>query len=105
MFRQGDLGYLKVKSLPKKLNTSFEAGTIFSGGTGGHDHDFKGGKFYPVSDEENVVGYLDAKNTTLLHPEHGEGSGAVKTGTIEDGLYKIVRQVEQTHQGMVPVID
>lgn len=104
MYRQGDLAYIAIKELPKGVDAGFKEGIIFSGGTGGHDHSFKGGKFYPV-DEQNVIGYLEAKKTMLIHPEHGEGKGAVKTGDIEDGIYKVVRQVEQTHEGMKAVID
>lgn len=104
MYRQGDLAYIAIDKLPEKLNAGFEEGTIFSGGTGGHNHDFKGGMFYPVN-EDNVIGYLDAKDTVLLHPEHGEGEGVAKTGSLNNGIYKVVRQVEQTHEGMVPVVD
>lgn len=104
MFRQGDLAYIKIDKLPESSVEPLNSGTIFSGGTGGHNHEFKGGNFYPVQ-EENVIGYLEAKDTTLLHPEHGEGEGSMKKGAIADGIYKVVRQVEQTHEGMVPVVD
>lgn len=103
-YRQGDISYIGTNVLPKLDTKPIEQGTIFSGGTGGHNHDFKGGKFYAIEDG-NTIGYLEAKNTTLLHPEHGEGEAAIKTAQIEDGVYKVIRQVEQAHEGMVPVID
>lgn len=102
--RQGDIGYIEIDKLPKGVDAGFTEGTIFSGGSGGHNHDFKGGRFYPMEDE-NTIGYLEAKGTTLLHPEHGEGKTATKKGKIADGIYKVVRQVEQTHDGFKQVID
>lgn len=103
-FRQGDLAYLGVDKLRELDVKPISSGTIFSGGTGGHNHDFKGGKFY-AKEDGNILGYIEAKKTTLLHPEHGEGEGVIKSAVLPDGLYKVLRQVEETHEGFKQVID
>lgn len=104
LFRQGDLGYVEVDKIPTLEVKPLTSGTILSGGTGGHSHDFKGGKYYPKEDG-NILGYLEAKNTTLFHPEHGEGDTAIKSASLPDGTYKVLRQVEETHEGFKQVID
>ncbi len=70
VFRHGDLGLVDVGSLPeglKKSNTK-----ILMKGSGGHDHTFDHGEFYPTK-KGLVIGYLVSNNRTrLYHPEHGK---------------------------------
>ncbi len=69
-------------------------------GSGGHTHSFKNGTFYPKIEGNFIVGYLKAKGTILYHPEH-----TPKGEKIADQNYEVRRQVEVTHEGMIPVID
>lgn len=104
-YRQGDVDFIQIESLPKDLEKS-SSNVILQEGSGGNPHSFEGGEFYPQL-KGDTLGYLKANNTKLLHSEHGEilrGDG-LKEGVIEDGIYQISRQVEETHDGMKPVID
>ncbi len=99
IYRHGEIGFLKVRSIPKLPES--KTNTIMSG-SHGHAHTFNGGKlFLTESKDQYEVGYLEAENTTLLHPEHGKNGKA----KLPDGKYKIIRQVEFTPQGLIPVID
>lgn len=101
-YRHGEILLLKVKSIPKGLEKSNKKTLAI--GSHGNSHSFNNGELY-LSKEENVIGYLKAKNTNLLHPEHGDGKGVLKKGKIEDGIYKLITQVEFTPDGFKPVID
>ena len=103
-YRHGDLALIQVESLPEGLERS-ETNVLLQEGSGGNPHTFKGGNFYPKING-SVLGYLEAKNTKLYHVEHGEKQvGGLKEAPIEDGIYQIVRQNEETHEGLKPVID
>ncbi len=94
---------------------------ILHAGSHGNEHSFNNGVFYPQKSSDNILGYFVAKNTTLLHPEHGfvvksstllhpERGLVVKNkklreAKIADGIYELRSQVEITHQGMREVID
>lgn len=98
-YRHGDICFIKISKKPTKLKKS-NTNVILQTGSGGNPHSFTGGTFYPVQNEEFVIGYLQAKNTKLFHDEHSP-----KGAEIENGLYEIHRQQEFTHQGMMAVID
>jgi len=127
--RHGDLALIEIDKLPEGLK-QFKTKVIMRG-SHGHDHSFDNGKLYLKQVDSFVFGYLVAKNTILFHPEHGfknlgqgfeknrTGKGNIgrpklkngfkKTGLreakIADGIYELRKQIEDTHEGMKPVID
>jgi hypothetical protein len=104
-YRHGDLALIEVESLPNNIKES--ESKILMTGSGGHDHTFDHGTFYPKQDGL-VIGYLVANNRTrLYHPEHGkvvEGKN-LREANIAAGIYELRRQQEDTHDGMKPVED
>lgn len=102
--RQGDVAYIQIEKLPEGLKAE-NTNIILEAGSGGNGHTFKGGKWYPKVNGQ-IVGYLEADNTILLHKEHGKDvKKELREITLEDGFYKVVRQVEITNKGIRPVID
>lgn len=99
-YRHGEVLLVKVEKLPKGLESSKEK--VFMVGSHGNNHAIDNGKIYFKKEDEFVFGYLEAKNTNLLHPEHKDKSGGAK---IEDGFYKLIKQQEFTPEGLVPVQD
>lgn len=71
-------------------------------GSHGNHHSVDKGVLYFKKEDNFIFGYLEAKNTNLLHPEHQEKSGKCP---IEDGFYKLIKQQEHTPEGLVPVVD
>ena len=70
-------------------------------GSHGNNHSIDKGVFYPKQDGF-TFGYLEAKDTNLLHPEHKDETGGAK---IPDGYYQLIKQQEHTPDGLVPIID
>ncbi len=104
-YRHGDLGLIGVSELPTSLKKS--TSKILMTGSGGHEHTFDHGKFYPKQDGL-VIGYLVANNRTrLFHPEHGKVAKGkeLREAKIAEGIYELRRQQEDTHDGMKPVVD
>ncbi len=105
-YRHGDLALIGIEALPGDLKKSDSH--VLMTGSGGHDHSFDHGKFYP---RENglVIGYFVAgKNTRLCHLEHGEvieGKSLLREARIASGVYELRKQHEDTNAGMVPVVD
>ena len=107
-YRHGDLVLKGIPSLPKDLTASKSLTLIARDqSSGGNEHTFKGGFFYPKQENKYVIGYFEAKGTTLYHPEHGKvvKGKALREGKVEDGIYELRRQQEKTHEGMKVVID
>ncbi len=104
-YRHGDLALIEVESVPSGIKES--TSKILMTGSGGHDHTFDHGEFYPVNDGL-IIGYLVANNRTrLYHPEHGkvvEGKD-LREANIAAGIYELRKQHEERHEGMVPVED
>lgn len=95
-YRHGEILLLKIDKMPenaKELETK-----IFATGSSNNNHSVMTGKLFK---KENEL-YLEAKDTSLLHPEHSPNIGDAK---IEDGFYQIITQVEYTPDGLKPVID
>jgi len=95
-YRHGENILIQINKLPedaKKLKTN-----IFATGSSNNNHSITTGTLY--KNEEGL--YLEAKDTSLLHPEHSPNAGDAK---IEDGFYQIKIQVEYTPEGLKPVID
>jgi hypothetical protein len=110
-YRHGDCGLFQVAELPKGLKESKRK--VLMTGSGGHDHTFMHGQFYPKTDNARVqngtvIGYLVANNRThLYHPEHGKvvkGSN-LREAKIEAGIYELRKQTKDTHDGFKPVED
>ena len=99
-YRHGEILLLKVLKLPKGLELS-KSKTIMTG-SHGNNHDIDNGKLYFKNEGTFVFGYLVAKDTNLLHPEHKDETGKAK---IKDGIYELRRQSEYTPNGLIPVID
>jgi hypothetical protein len=97
-YRHGDLCLIGIKELPKELKATKTK--ILMTGSGGNHHTIDKGIVYFKQENEFVFGYLVAKETKLYHIEHSP-KGAV----IEDGIYQLRKQQEQTHSGMRPVVD
>ena len=97
-YRHGDVALIGVKTMPRVKASKTDI--FMSKGSGGLNHTFTGGIFYPNVDGDNIVGYLKAKGTTLYHPEHSP-----KGVNITDGIYEVRKQNEFTHEGLREVID
>jgi hypothetical protein len=103
-YRHGDIGLIGIEKLPEGLKES-KTKIILKSGSGGNAHSISQGKLYLKTDGF-TLGYLEAKNTKLLHKEHGEKkSGELMESKIQDGTYKIIQQHQETHQSMVAVLD
>ena len=102
-FRHGEIALLPIKKLPKGLKESKYKTLIL--GSHGNSHSIDNGKIYFVKENEFVFGYLVAKNTNLLHEEHGEGNGAIKKAKLPDGIYQLIKQQEFTPSGLIPIVD
>ena len=98
-YRHGEILLVKVDELPEGLTPS-QTKTIMKG-SHGNNHDIDNGTIY-FKDEGFTFGYLDAKNTSLYHPEHHDETGKA---AIEDGYYQLIKQQEYTPEGLIPVID
>ena len=105
-YRHGDIALIGIKELPTGLTKATTNIIIDQDQTsGGNAHSFKRGEIYFKNVDTFVFGYLEAKNTTLFHAKHGEGKDALKTAKVEDGIYELRRQNEETHEGMRVVVD
>jgi hypothetical protein len=105
--RHGDMALISIDKLPeglKKKNTK-----VLMTGSGGNDHTFSGGEFYPHADGQ-IVGYFVAqKGAKLFHPEHGDKTQRKVSGllqaSVDEGVYSVTKQIEDTHEGMKAVED
>ena len=105
-YRHGDICLEQVESIPDNAKRS-DSKVILAEGSGGNPHGITDGELFFVENEFPVIGYLKAESTKLTHAEHGEEvlPDGLKAAAIEDGIYKITRQQEETHEGMKPVVD
>lgn len=111
IYRQGDLGYIPNQKnysveIPKNLKKA-DTDVIIKG-SGGHDHKVINCEIYFKQSDQFMIGYLKAnKEAKLLHAEHGNivKGRALKEANLPEMVYEIRRQVEETHEGLRPVID
>lgn len=104
-YRHGNLALIGIVALPEGLKKTDRK--VLMTGSGGHDHTFDHGEYYPHQ-KGNAIGYLIANNRTrLYHPEHGKivKGKELREAKIKPGVYELRRQHEDTHDGMKPVID
>lgn len=87
---------IKIEQLPNDVEQLHT--TIFSTWSHWHNHSISGWKLYKSWDDI----YLEAINTSLLHPEH---SPNIWNAVVKDWYYKIVHQIEYTPEWLKPVID
>lgn len=99
-YRHGEIVLKGIDKLPKGLELS--KSKIIMVGSHGNNHSIDTGKLYFNKEGDFVFGYLVAKNTNLLHPEHKEKNKPCK---IVDGYYQLIKQNEFTPSGLIPVID
>ncbi len=98
-YRHGEILLLKIEKLPEGLKKSDTK--TFMVGSHGNSHSIDKGQLYLTKDPINF-GYLVAKDTNLLHPEHQDETGGAK---IKNGIYQLIKQQEFTPEGLIPVID
>ena len=102
-YRHGDIALISVSQIPDKIKPS-KTKILHTGKS--NTHSFNNGIFYPKI-EGLILGYFQAKNTTLFHPEHGKEikGKKLKEAKIKNGIYEIRVQQEITQEGMKPVED
>ena len=99
-YRHGEVLLLTIEKLPEGLELAKTK--VFMVGSHEHNHSIDTGELYFKKENDFEFGYLVARDTSLLHPEHSPKIGDAK---IEDGIYKLIKQNEYTPQGLIPVID
>jgi len=97
--RHGEIAFVSIPELPKGLKQ--EDTKVIVTGSHGNSHTFDNGKLYFKKESDHVIGYFEAKNTTLFHAEHGKDGKA----SLPNGVYQLRKQTEHTPSGLVPVID
>lgn len=100
VYRHGEVALVKVEALPAGLEIAKTK--VFMVGSHEHNHSIDKGEIYFKKESDFIFGYLVAKNTSLLHPEHSPNVGDAK---VPDGIYKLIKQNEYTPEGLIPVID
>ena len=107
IIRHGDLGLVRLDNLPAEKGLVVSKSKVIMVGSGGNDHAIDNGEIYFHPYGKYDIGFLVAKNTTLIHPDHGNkcGQGQMRKAKLKDGVYGLIKQKEQTHQGMRPVTD
>jgi hypothetical protein len=103
--RHGDLALIGGAILPGGLTPS-DNKVLFTG-SGGNPHSFNKGAFYPCVDGQTVGFLVAGSNCSLFHKDHGKGGDTdpVKIAPLDADTYRVVRQIEQTHEGLRPVED
>ncbi len=105
-YRHGDLALTEIKELPKGLK-EIKTKTLMTG-SNNNPHNFDHGKVYFKNVDSFIFGYFVAENNTkLFHKEHGckVPANNLLVAKIKKGVYELRRQVEDTNEGMKPVID
>lgn len=100
-YRHGEIALIGIVKLPETLEKSDNK--VIMTGSHGNNHTIDKGELYFKKEGDFSFGYLVAKDTHLLHPEHKEKNG--KSCKIADGIYQLIKQNEFTPEGLVPVID
>lgn len=98
--RHGEILLKVIEKLPEDLELS--KSKIIMQGSHNNAHSIDKGELYFKKDGDYIFGYLVAKNTTLLHPEHGDKNGKAK---IPDGIYELRKQVEYINSQLIPIKD
>ena len=101
-WRHGEILFVETQEVPKEAKIKKTNNLLI--GSHGNPHTFKGGKFYELN-KDYIFGYLEAKNTTLHHSEHGEGKGELKSCQLPDGIYELRKGQEFINDELKPIVD
>lgn len=103
--RHGDLLLVETEKLPSGLTVTDT--DIIMHGSNGNAHKAVDCKLYLHNEGQFIIGHLvTGEKACLLHKEHGKGKGEFKKAPLPaNKIYELRRQVEDTHDGMKPVID
>lgn len=107
--RHWDMALIGIKKLPAKLKKS--KSNVLMVWSHWNNHAFDKWQLYittlidKLKEWEFIFGYLVAKGTTLLHPDHWTWKWQIKKTKIPDGIYELRKQVEYTNEWLKPVID
>jgi len=103
-YRHGEILFVETKEIPQEAKLK-NTDTLMVG-SGNNSHQFKGGKFYEFNDKDYIFGYLEAENTILIHPEHGDNE---KKGLMEaklpNGIYELRKGREFINSEFRQIID
>ena len=103
-YRHGEVGLFGIATLPAGLKKSETK--VLMNGSHGNSHLIDDGEIYLKAVDQYVFGYLVAKNTTLLHEEHGaKDRSKFRKAPIADGVYELRKQQEFINNELKPVID
>jgi len=104
-YRHGEIAFVKIAKLPEGLAKS-ESKVIIEG-SHKNSHSINQGEIYIIKVNEFVFGYLVAKNTKLLHLEHGKiiKGQELREASIPNGVYELRKQQEFINNELKPVID
>ena len=105
VYRHGEIAFVRIDKLPEGLKKS-DSKDIIKGQTG-NSHSITTGDLYFQNSGQYVFGYLEAKNTILLHDEHGSvvKEGKKRQAYLPDGIYELRKQQEFINNELQPVID
>lgn len=97
--RQGDLALVRVTKLPKGLKKTKT--NLLMKGSHNNDHTAINCDVYFVNEDTFVFGYLRAKKgAKIFHVEHSP-----KGAKLPVGIYQMRKQHQDTHQGLMPILD
>lgn len=103
-YRHGEIALVVIDELPREAKKTNRK--VLIKGSHGNPHKIDKGTIYDYENGDGMTfGLLEAKNTTLLHPEHGEGEGKLKEAKLPDGFYLLIKQQEIVNDEMKPVKD
>ena len=105
VYRHGEIAFIEIAKLPEGPVKS-ESKVIIEG-SHKNSHSINQGEIYFKKVNDFVFGYLVAKNTKLLHPEHGKiiKGQELRESSIPNGVYELRKQQEFINSEMKPVID
>jgi hypothetical protein len=102
--RHGEICLVYIDELPQGLFKS--ESKVITQGSHNNSHSISEGELYFKNVDQYTFGYLVAKNTKLLHPEHGQqNKSKLRTAAIPDGVYELRKQQEWVNSELKPVID
>jgi hypothetical protein len=104
-YRHGEIGFIKIDSLPENLTKSDSK--VIMQGSHGNSHSFDNGEIFFKNVDQYIFGYFVAKNTTLYHNDHGKEvvKGKPRTAKLPNGIYELRKQNEVINNELKPVID
>ena len=104
-YRHGDMALIRIEKLPEGLIKSDSK--VLMTGSGGNDHTYNVGEFYPKVVDNFIFGYFVAyTETKLFHLEHGcKKTSELKEMPFRADVYMLKKQNAYINGQMKPVID